>query len=50
MIVNRVINVLVINGHPRAGSLSDALATAYVEGASEVGMEVKKIDIRDLFF
>lgn len=43
-------NVLVINGHPRQRSLSEALAKAYAEGASSVGMNVRCIDVNKLQF
>ena len=43
-------NVLIINGHPRPNSLSDAFVTAYAEGASAGGMQVKRIDVRELIF
>ncbi len=42
--------VLVINGHPREGSLSDALVDSYTEGARESGAEVIRINVRELDF
>lgn len=42
-------NVLIINGHPRRGSLSDAFEEAYAEGASEVA-EVRQLVLANLDF
>jgi len=43
-------NVLIINGHPRKGSLSEALVNAYAEGATNAGVAVKKLTVADLSF
>jgi putative NADPH-quinone reductase len=42
--------VLVINGHPRAGSYCDALTNAYLEGARTATAILKSIVVRDLKF
>lgn len=42
--------VLVILGHPRAGSLSDTLGEAYIAGAREAGAEVRVLVLRALDF
>ena len=42
--------ILVINGHPRAGSYCDALALAYVRGARKTGARVRYVKVRDLKF
>ncbi|MEQ8346558.1 MAG: NAD(P)H-dependent oxidoreductase [Sneathiellaceae bacterium] len=42
--------ILVIQGHPRAGSLSDALAEAYCRGAARAGAELRSLVLRDLSF
>jgi putative NADPH-quinone reductase/1,4-dihydroxy-2-naphthoate octaprenyltransferase len=42
--------VLVIIGHPRAGSLCHALAAQYAEGAGRAGAEVRRLDLRELAF
>ena len=42
--------VLVINGHPREGSLNDALEEAYVKGVRGAGGEARVLRIRDLDF
>jgi putative NADPH-quinone reductase/1,4-dihydroxy-2-naphthoate octaprenyltransferase len=39
-----------VNGHPREGSLSDALAEAYMAGAGEAGAEVRGLRIADMRF
>lgn len=43
-------NILVINAHPREGSLSDALADAYVRGTKDITCKVKYVKLRDLNF
>jgi 1,4-dihydroxy-2-naphthoate polyprenyltransferase len=43
-------NVLVIKGHPRADSLSNALAENYIRGAKEAGVMVKDISVAELSF
>lgn len=43
-------NVLVIIGHPRAGSFGEALARAYAEGAHGVGAEVRCLHLADMNF
>lgn len=43
-------NILIINGHPRRGSFSDALANAYLRGALQAGLEVQVIRVADLSF
>ncbi|MDB6071747.1 MAG: dehydrogenase [Verrucomicrobiales bacterium] len=42
--------VLVIDGHPSAGSFGEALALSYVEGAQRAGMVVRTVKVRDLKF
>jgi 1,4-dihydroxy-2-naphthoate polyprenyltransferase len=42
--------VLVILGHPRRGSLCEALADAYVAGARSAGAEVRRLSLSDLGF
>src|SRR5688500_5896886 len=42
--------VLVINGHPRKDSLSEALVNAYIEGAGSAGTNVKKLTLYELSF
>jgi 1,4-dihydroxy-2-naphthoate polyprenyltransferase len=42
--------VLVILGHPRAGSLCDALAHQYAVGATEAGADVRRLDLATLDF
>lgn len=43
-------NVLVIVGHPRAGSLCHALAEQYMLGAGEAGARLCRLDLRELDF
>ena len=42
--------ILIINGHPNQNSFCFGIAEAYKEGASDSGVEVKEIIIRDLKF
>lgn len=42
--------ILVIDGHPNAASLTTALLTSYAEGASKAGAEVHVLRLRDLDF
>ncbi|SCG50547.1 NAD(P)H-dependent oxidoreductase [Micromonospora coxensis] len=42
--------ILVIDGHPDAGSFSDALARAYVEGARSGGHDVRLLRLREMRF
>lgn len=42
--------VLLLNAHPDDGSLCDAIAAAYREGAGEGGHEVQSVALRDLKF
>ncbi len=42
--------ILVINGHPRPGSLSDTLADAYADGARSAGHDVDLLALRDIDF
>ena len=42
--------VLVILGHPRRGSLCEALANAYAAGAESAGAEVRRLSLPDLSF
>lgn len=42
--------ILVINAHPRDGSLSDALAQEYIRGTEEVTCKVEYVKLRDLSF
>jgi 1,4-dihydroxy-2-naphthoate polyprenyltransferase len=43
-------NVLIILGHPRAGSLCGGLARAFGEGAREAAADVRKLDLAELDF
>lgn len=43
-------NILVINAHPRKGSLSDGITDAYLRGLKETNHEVKHVNLRDLTF
>ena len=43
-------NVLIVLGHPRTGSLCGALADAYGKGAQEAGAEVRRLDLAALDF
>lgn len=43
-------NILLIVGHPRAGSLCHALADAYEAGAREAGAALRRLDLRELAF
>lgn len=42
--------ILLIDAHPRAGSLNDALAEAYSEGARAAGAELRRLTLRNLDF
>ena len=42
--------VLIINGHPRKGSFSEALANAYAVGAMDAGAEVSILMVSELSF
>ena len=42
--------VLIINGHPRKGSFSEALVEAYAAGATDAGADVSILIVSDLFF
>ncbi|WP_026135892.1 NAD(P)H-dependent oxidoreductase [Nafulsella turpanensis] len=42
--------VLIIAGHPRRNSFSNALAEAYREGALQAGVEVKQLTLADFHF
>ena len=44
------LRVLVVNGHPRKGSLGEALAEAYMAGAAEAGADVRRLRIADMRF
>ena len=44
------LKVLVILGHPRRASLCGALADAYVAGAKEAGVELRRLDLGELQF
>ncbi len=44
------LTVLVIQGHPRSDSLCAGLATAYVEGARQAGVEVIELVLSELNF
>jgi putative NADPH-quinone reductase len=43
-------DILVLNGHPRATSLCGALADAYAEGARSAGVAVRRLDVAALTF
>jgi len=43
-------NVLIVLGHPRKGSFSEALANAYKVGALSAGMDVKQISVAEMQF
>lgn len=42
--------ILVLNAHPDKGSLSDSIASEYIEGAQEGGHEIYLVQLRDLKF
>jgi putative NADPH-quinone reductase len=42
--------IVVIDGHPDAGSYGEAVARSYVEGAESGGHEVRFFRLRDLTF
>jgi NAD(P)H dehydrogenase (quinone) len=42
--------IFVWSAHPRAGSLSDALADAYAAGAQQGGAEVRQLNLSDMTF
>ncbi len=42
--------ILLLNAHPDQGSLCDAVAAAYAEGAREGGHEIRCVALRDLRF
>lgn len=42
--------ILVVVGHPRAGSLCEALADEYILGAREAGAALERLDLRRLAF
>lgn len=42
--------VLLLNGHPREGSLCDGIADAYEQGLKEAGHTYKRTNLRDLEF
>lgn len=42
--------IVLLNAHPRKGSLSDALCEAYAKGALAAGAELRQVAIRDLKF
>ena len=42
--------VLILNAHPDEGSLCDAVAAAYVEGARAAGHDIRYIALRELRF
>lgn len=42
--------ILVLNAHPRTGSLNDALAEHYSTGATQAGAHVDLVHVRDLNF
>ena len=43
-------NVLVINGHPREDSFSDALTKSFIEGANAGGVIITELKLTDLSF
>jgi NAD(P)H dehydrogenase (quinone) len=42
--------ILLLNGHPDAGSLCDALTASYAAGASEGGHDIRCVALRELEF
>jgi putative NADPH-quinone reductase len=44
------VRVLILNAHPDEGSLCDAVAAAYVEGARPAGHDIRYIALRELRF
>ena len=45
-----VMRILLLNGHPDAGSLCDALAASYAAGANEGGHDIRCVALRELEF
>ena len=43
-------NILVILGHPAAGSLCAGMARAYADGAQQAGAKVRFLDVGQLAF
>ena len=43
-------HILLLNAHPDEGNLSDAIATAYIEGSQEAGHEIRCVVLRELQF
>jgi NAD(P)H dehydrogenase (quinone) len=44
------VRILILNAHPDEGSLCDAVAAAYLEGAREGGHEICYVPLRELRF
>jgi 1,4-dihydroxy-2-naphthoate polyprenyltransferase len=44
------VRVLVVLGHPRNGSLCEALADSYAAGAFQAGAEVQRLDVAEMQF
>lgn len=42
--------ILVINGHPREGSLSESIAESYEKGARKAGHKIEMLSLNDLNF
>jgi len=42
--------IYILDGHPRANSLSNSLSEAYAKGAKEAGHEVRLVHLRELAF
>ena len=48
--MKRDVRILILNAHPDEGSLCDAVAAAYLEGAREGGHEIRYVPLRELRF
>jgi putative NADPH-quinone reductase/1,4-dihydroxy-2-naphthoate octaprenyltransferase len=48
--LSRPPKVLLVLGHPRRGSLCEALADAYAAGAESAGVELRRLSLADLAF
>jgi len=49
-IVSSRLKVLLVLGHPRKDSLCGALADAFAAGARQAGVDLRRLDLRELQF